>query len=158
LRANPAQKTLEGIDAHSPADHARLALAWQLLGDLRRIDEQRRETKKHMTLAVKASATIVTEVFGVGPFVACAVKGHVGDISRFASRAAFAAYNGTAPVEVSSGEKKGPPGCPGEGTGGLTTPSTWRPSPRSTSLTVAAGPTTNANGLRARPPKKRSGP
>ena len=38
--------------------------------------------------------------------MACAVKGHVGDISRFASRAAFAAYNGTAPVEVSSGEKK----------------------------------------------------
>ena len=106
LRANAAQKTLEGIDATTPADHARLALAWQLLGDLRRIDEQRRETKKHMTLAVKASATTVTEVFGVGPFVACAVKGHVGDISRFASRAAFAAYNGTAPVEVSSGEKR----------------------------------------------------
>src|SRR5579875_267871 len=59
-----------------------------------------------MTLAVKASATTLTEVYGVGPFVACAVKGHVGDISRFASRAAFAAYNGTAPVEVSSGEKK----------------------------------------------------
>lgn len=106
LRANAAQQMLEGIDPASPADHARLALAWQLLGDLRRIDEQRRETKKHMTLAVKASATTVTEVYGVGPFVACAVKGHVGDISRFASRAAFAAYNGTAPVEVSSGEKK----------------------------------------------------
>ena len=59
-----------------------------------------------MSLAVAASGTTVTEVYGVGPFVACAVKGHVGDISRFASRAAFAAYNGTAPVEVSSGEKK----------------------------------------------------
>jgi hypothetical protein len=32
--------------------------------------------------------------------------GHVGDISRFDSRAAFAADNGTAPVEVSSGQKK----------------------------------------------------
>jgi transposase len=106
LRANAAQKVLEGIDPDSPADHARLALAWQLLGDLRRIDEQRRETKKHMTLAVKGSATTLTEVYGVGPFVACAVKGHVGDISRFSSRAAFAAYSGTAPIEVSSGEKK----------------------------------------------------
>jgi hypothetical protein len=45
-------------------------------------------------------------VYGVGAFVACAVIGHVVDINRFASRAAFAAYNGTAPVEVSSGEKK----------------------------------------------------
>jgi transposase len=106
LRANAAQKVLEAIDADSPADHARLALAWQLLGDLRRIDEQRRETKKHMTLAVKGSATTLTEIYGVGPFVACAVNGHVGDVSRFSSRAAFAAYNGTAPVEVSSGDKK----------------------------------------------------
>jgi transposase len=87
-------------------DAARLALAHQLLGDLVRIDEQRRQTKRQMSDAVKASGTSVTEVFGVGPFVACAVIGHVGDVSRFASRAAFAAYNGTAPVEVSSGEKK----------------------------------------------------
>jgi transposase len=106
LRASKAQKMLERIDPAGPADHARLALAWQLLGDLVRIDEQRRETKKHMSLAVAASATTLTDGFGVGPFVACAVKGHVGDISRFASRAAFAAYNRTAPVEVSSGEKK----------------------------------------------------
>jgi transposase len=106
LRASGAQKVLEGIDPTNPADHARLALAWQLLGDLVRIDEQRREIKKHMNLAVAASGTTLTEVYGVGPFVACAVKGHVGDINRFATRAAFAANNGTAPVEVSSGEKK----------------------------------------------------
>ena len=106
LRANEAAESARGDRPDSPADHARLALAWQLLADLVRIDEQRRETKKHMNLAVKASGTTVTEVYGVGPFVACAVIGHVGDVSRFASRAAFAAYNGTAPVEVSSGEKK----------------------------------------------------
>jgi len=106
LRACGAKKVLEEIDPTTPADHARLLLAWQLHEDLVRIDRQRRETKKHMNLAVDASGTTVTEVFGVGPFVACAVMGHVGDISRFASRAAFAAYNGTAPVEVSSGEKK----------------------------------------------------
>jgi transposase len=106
LRANAAQRVLEAIEPDNPVDHARLAVAWQLLGDLRRIDEQRLQTKKHMTLAVQGSGTTLTQVYGVGPFVACAVKGHVGDINRFASRAAFAAYNGTAPVEVSSGEKK----------------------------------------------------
>ena len=106
LRASAALKVLQAIEPATPADHARLALAWQLHEDLVRIDRQRRETKKHMAIAVEASATTVTDVFGVGPFVACAVKGHVGDISRFASRAAFAAYNGTAPVEMSSGEKK----------------------------------------------------
>jgi hypothetical protein len=45
----------------------------------------------------------MTEVFGVGPAVAAAVLGDVRDISRFASKDHFAAYNGTAPVEVSSG-------------------------------------------------------
>ena len=106
LRASGAKKVLEEIEPATPADHARLLLAWQLHDDLVRIDGQRRATKKHMTVAVTASKTTVTEVFGVGPFVACAVMGHVGDIGRFDSRAAFAAYNGTAPVEVSSGEKK----------------------------------------------------
>ena len=106
LRASGAKKVLEEIEPATPADHARLLLAWQLHDDLVRIDGQRRATKKHMTVAVTASQTTVTEVFGVGPFVACAVMGHVGDISRFDSRAAFAAYNGTAPVEVSSGQKK----------------------------------------------------
>jgi transposase len=106
LRAHAAQKMLEGIDPASPADHARLALAWQLLGDLIRIDQQRRDTKKHMNLAVTASGSTLTQVYGVGAFVACAGIGHVVDINRFASRAAFAAYNGTAPVEVSSREKK----------------------------------------------------
>jgi transposase len=47
----------------------------------------------------------VTEVFGAGPAVAAAVIGDVRDISRFPSRACFAAYNGTAPVEVSSGNR-----------------------------------------------------
>ena len=32
--------------------------------------------------------------------------GYVGDVSRFASRDHFAAYNGTAPIEVSSGNRK----------------------------------------------------
>jgi hypothetical protein len=40
LRANAAQRVLEGLKPATPADHARLALAWQLLGDLRRVDEQ----------------------------------------------------------------------------------------------------------------------
>jgi len=50
--------------------------------------------------------TSLTEVFGVGPFIAATVTGEAGDVSRFASRDAFAAYNGTAPIEVSSGKRK----------------------------------------------------
>jgi hypothetical protein len=45
----------------------------------------------------------VTEIFGVGPAVAAAVIGGVRDISRFPGPDCFAACNGTAPAEVSSG-------------------------------------------------------
>jgi transposase len=57
-------------------------------------------------VAVKASGTTVIEVCGVGPVIAATVIGYVADVSRFASRDHFAAYNGTAPIDVSSGNRK----------------------------------------------------
>ena len=48
----------------------------------------------------------MTDVYGVGPIVAALLIGYTGDIGRFASADHYAAYNGTAPVEVSSAGKK----------------------------------------------------
>lgn len=53
--------------------------------------------------AVAASGTTVTDLLGVGPILAAMLIGYTGDITRFADRDRFAAYNGTAPVEFSSG-------------------------------------------------------
>jgi transposase len=74
--------------------------------DLRRIDSQMRDTKKKLTTAVQASGTTLTQIFGVGPVIAGTVIGYVADVSRFPSQDYFAAYNGTAPIEVSSGSRK----------------------------------------------------
>jgi len=52
---------------------------------------------------VAASETTLTELFGVGPIIACYLIGFTGDISRFPNRDGYAAYNGTAPLERSSG-------------------------------------------------------
>ena len=52
---------------------------------------------------IKASATSLTDLFGVGPVIAATLIGHSGDIARFRNRDHYAAYNGTAPVEYSSG-------------------------------------------------------
>jgi transposase len=84
---------------------ARWVLAGQFLTDLRRTGIQRRDIQRKLAAAVQASGTTVTEIFGVGPAVAAAVIGDTGDISRFASKDHFAACNGTAPVEVSSGNR-----------------------------------------------------
>jgi transposase len=101
-----AIQLLATIDARTAADAARLELARDLVVDLQRIDSQRREVKRRLAKIVAASKTTLTEVHGVGPVVAATVLGFVGDIGRFTSRDRFAAYNGTAPIEVSSGNRR----------------------------------------------------
>ena len=58
--------------------------------------------------AVAASATTLTEIFGIGDVLAATLLGHTGDVRRFATAEKFAAYNGTAPIEWSSGNPKRP--------------------------------------------------
>jgi transposase len=106
LSVGKANSVLAGIDAEGAVASARVELAEAFIDDLGRIDEQIRDTKKRIAAAVTASKTTVTDIFGAGPVVAAMVKGDVGDVRRFASRDRFAAYNGTAPIEVSSGPKK----------------------------------------------------
>ena len=86
-----------------PVEATRHALALEHLEDLRRIDEQMRASKRRIADAVKASGTTTTEVFGIGPVGAAIAIGQTRDVSRFANRDHFAAYNGTAPIEVGSG-------------------------------------------------------
>lgn len=61
--------------------------------------------KRRLAKAVAATNTTVTEIHGVGPIIAAAVLGYAGDIRRFVSRDHFASYNGTAPIEASSGNR-----------------------------------------------------
>jgi transposase len=82
------------------------AAAAELTEDLRGIDARIRETRKKAAAAVAAAGTSLTGLFGVGPVIAAAVIGDVRHVSRFGNRDRFAAYNGTAPIEVSSGGRK----------------------------------------------------
>jgi transposase len=104
--AAQAAHVLEGIEPSGAVEVARCELAAEFPGDLRRIDAQLRDTKKRLTAAVRASGTTLTGVFGVGPVIAATVIGYVADASRFPGRDNFAACNGTAPIEVSSGNRK----------------------------------------------------
>ena len=72
---------------------------------MRHLDAQLRGTRKKLAAAVRASGTTLTEVFGVGPVIAGTIIGDIADVSRFPGRDHFAACNGTAPVEVSSGNR-----------------------------------------------------
>src|ERR1700758_3728523 len=97
ITAAHAARLLEAAEPSGPVETARWQLASDFLEDLRRLDEQMKQTKKKLAAAVKASGTTLTEVFGVGPVIAAIVVGEAEDVSRFKDRDHFAAYNGTAP-------------------------------------------------------------
>jgi transposase len=104
--ASCAARILQQVTPLDAVAAARCGLAAAFLDDLRRIDAQRRETRKTLATAVQAAGTCLTGLFGVGPVIAAAVIGDVRDVCRFPGRDHFAAYNGTAPIEVSSGPHK----------------------------------------------------
>ena len=86
--------------------HERKRLAREHLADMRRLDAELDAVKLRIRDAVTASGTALTELHGVGPVVAAVVLGHVHDIARFRTRAQFASYNGTAPIEASSANRE----------------------------------------------------
>jgi len=106
ITAARARRLVAAVTAQDAAVRARCELAGELIEDMTRLDQQLREVRKRLTAAVAASRTSVTEVFGVGPVVAGIIVGDVRVATRFASGDHFAAWNGTAPVEASSGPRK----------------------------------------------------
>ena len=103
LYVSDAERLLAKITPQTPAEQVRYDLALELLDDVRRLDTQTKESHRRIRVAVKASGTSLTDVYGVGPIIAAQIIGYAGDIGRFANRDAFASYNGTAPIEWSSG-------------------------------------------------------
>jgi transposase len=106
ITAGQAEHILASITPAGAVEAARCQLATELVEDLRGVDARIRETRKKAATAVRAAGTSLTGLFGVGPVIAAAVIGDVRTVSRFPDRGHFASYNGTAPIEVSSGGRK----------------------------------------------------
>ena len=106
ITAGQAGQILAAITPAGAVEAARLELAAELTEDLRGAGTRIRETRKKTAAAVRAAGTSLTGLFGVGPVIAAAVIGGVRHVSRFPNRDHFAADNGTAPLEVSSGGRK----------------------------------------------------
>ena len=153
ITAGQAERILASITPAEAVEAARWELAAGFTEELRGIDARIRQTRNKLAAAVRAAGTSLTGLFGVGPVIAAAVIGDVRHVARFPDRDHFAAYNGTAPIEVSSGGRK-ICGCPGAATAGSTTPFIWPRSPRSATGTAQATPTTRRNWPKARPAKK----
>lgn len=101
-----ASVLLRGVRPVTMVETERKRIAHQLLSEVRRLETERKASKARLAVAVEASGTTLTDIYGVGPVVAGLLIGYTGDVTRFPTRHHYAAYNGTAPIEASSGQKK----------------------------------------------------
>jgi transposase len=105
LSADRAARILRGIRLRGGASaRLRRRLASEVLRDVRTLDRKIADLNGRIEAEIEASGTTLTEIFGVGPILAARIIGTVGDVARFPTKAHFASYAGTAPVEASSGE------------------------------------------------------
>ena len=111
------------------SSHSSSSMMW------RRLDEQIKESHRRIRTAVRASKTsLTTDLFGVGPVLACSVIGYSGDVGRFANRDSLRRLQrGSAPVEHSSGGRVFHRLSLRGHRQASTTPSTWWRSARSVS-------------------------
>jgi transposase len=103
LSATRAAAELHRIRPADAVGVERRRLAVELLGEVRRADTDLVELKGRISASVNQAVTTVTDVVGVGPIMAAYLIGYSGDVTRFPSAGHYARYNGTAPIEASSG-------------------------------------------------------
>lgn len=104
LSTRRAARILHGIRPQSTPAQVRRRLASEILREARTLDRKIADLDERIGAEVKASGTSLTELFGVGPIMAAKIIATVGNVARFPSKAHFASYSGTAPIEASSGE------------------------------------------------------
>ncbi len=105
LSASRAARILRGIRPQEGASaRLRRRLASEIMRDIRTLERKIADLNERIEAEVEASATSLTEIFGIGPILAAKIIGTVGSVARFSTKAYFASYSGTAPVEASSGE------------------------------------------------------
>ena len=105
LGADKALRTLALLRPDPPVDLVRVHLAHEHVADIQGLDTKIKTVSRQIGELVTASGTHLTDLYGVGPVIAGRILSEVENINRFPSRHHFASYNGTAPIDASSGEQ-----------------------------------------------------
>jgi len=77
MYVSDGERFLANITPENPTEQVRHDLALDLLDDVRRLDEQTKESHRRIRIAIKASGTSLTEIYGVGPIIAAQLI-HIG--------------------------------------------------------------------------------
>jgi len=82
----------------------RAELVRHRLRDIVRLEAEIAQADQRIAEKMREVDTTLTEIPGVGPFIAAKILGEVGEVSRIRSKASFALLSGTAPLAASSGQ------------------------------------------------------
>lgn len=105
LSAPQARTLLHTVRPRDLVGRTRRRLASELITELAVIDKKIKNANKELTELVKATGSQLQNLNGIGPSGAARLIGDVGDIDRFTTRGHFASWNGTAPIDASSGDQ-----------------------------------------------------
>jgi len=105
LSAAQAKALLARVRPRDAAGKARRRVAAELIGDLERIYQRKKAASKELNALLKATATTLTALHGIGPSGAARLLVEIGEVTGFPTRAHFASWNGTAPIDASSGDQ-----------------------------------------------------
>jgi transposase len=106
LSITHAKALLASVRPRDVVGRTRRRLAAELISELIAIDKRIKTANRELHELIDATGSSLRELFGIGPSGAARLLGDIGDITRFASKARFASWNGTAPLEVSSGDQR----------------------------------------------------
>ncbi|MCW2813590.1 MAG: Transposase family protein, partial [Nocardioides sp.] len=104
LSAAQAKALLAKVRPRDAAGKTRRRVAAELISDLERIYARKKAAGKELRELIKATGTGLLKLNGIGPQGAARLLVEVGDITRFPDRGHFASWNGTAPIDASSGD------------------------------------------------------
>ncbi len=105
LSSAQARRMLAGVRPRDPAGATRRRLAVDLIGDLEAVDAKLKALKAELRIAVRRNGSTLMNLYGIGPAGAARLLVDVGTVTRFPSKNHFASWNGTAPLDASSGEQ-----------------------------------------------------
>ncbi len=105
LSAAQARALLARVRPRDVAGKARRRVAAELISDLERIYQRKKEADKELSALLAATGTTLTDLHGIGPSGAARLLVEVGEVTRFPAKAHFASWDGTAPIDASSGEQ-----------------------------------------------------
>lgn len=104
LSADQAAQLLRTVRPRRSGLQTLRRLAVDLVAEIRHLDRRIAAAARDISATLEATGSTLAQLRGIGSLTAAKILGRVGSVQRFRSAAAFAAYNGTAPLEVSSGD------------------------------------------------------